>query len=504
MVIHNILIGGKAGQGINKISEIITQVLTKYGYFIFNYRDYPSLIRGGHNFNVISVSDKKIGSNPTKFDFIIALDDNTVKIHKKQLNIAGSILNYKQFETLGRDSNIALVASLLKIFGIPKKEIISEVKKLKTKSSLNALEDGYNSQENKISLKKLNNNLKLMSGSEGIALGAKNSKLDFYIAYPMTPASGVMHELANSGNKPSLFQSENEIAVVNSALGCSFSGKSTMIGTSGGGFDLMAEGLSLQGQSEIPLTVYLAARPGPATGVPTYTAQSDLNIALRSGHGEFPRVVIAPGNSKECIEKTNEAIHLAEKFNTLSIVLSDKHIAESQFSFDTKIDPILKVPLNRKIPGKSIVRSNGYEHDANGNTIESAKLVEIGAKRRISNYKKIQKYCNKFQMVKIYGPKKSKNLVVGWGSTKSVILDSIKGLDVKFLQVLYLKPMSKEIKKYIESSKNVILVENNSTGQLGRAIREKTGIKIDNKILRYDGRPFNRDELKLKIEKMLK
>jgi 2-oxoglutarate ferredoxin oxidoreductase subunit alpha len=277
-----------------------------------------------------------------------------------------------------------------------------------------------------------------------------------------------------------------------------------MIGTSGGGFDLMAEGLSLQGQSEIPLTVYLAARPGPATGVPTYTAQSDLNIALSSGHGEFPRVVIAPGNSKECIEKTNEAIHLAEKFNTLSIVLSDKHIAESQFSFDTKIDPILKVPLNRKIPGKSIVRSNGYEHDANGNTIESAKLVEIGAKRRISNYKKIQKYCNKFQMVKIYGPKKSKNLVVGWGSTKSVILDSIKGLDVKFLQVLYLKPMSKEIKKYIESSKNVILVENNSTGQLGRAIREKTGIKIDNKILRYDGRPFNRDELKLKIEKMLK
>jgi len=150
----------------------------------------------------------------------------------------------------------------------------------------------------------------------------------------MTPATNAMHELAKNQLKNNLmvFQSENEIAAANMALGASFSGAKVMTGTSGGGFDLMGEALSLQGISEIPLTVYLASRTGPGTGVPTYTAQADLDIALRAGHGEFPRFVIAPGNPIETVEKTSEALYLAEKFRTLSVILSDKHLAESEFS----------------------------------------------------------------------------------------------------------------------------------------------------------------------------
>ena len=277
-----------------------------------------------------------------------------------------------------------------------------------------------------------------------------------------------------------------------------------MIGTSGGGYDLMTEGLSLQGQSEIPLVVYLCSRPGPGTGVPTYTSQADLDIALRGGHGEFPRVVIAPGDPIECIEKTNEAFYLAEKFKTLSIILSDKHLAESEFSYDKKPNKAIPVKIKRKIPGKEIVKASSYECDKFGNTTESAELTEKNVENRIKRYNQIKKESKKFEMIKIYGKKDSKNLVIGWGSTKITILDAIKDEDFKFLQVLYIKPLSSKIKKEIQKAKKVIIVEQNVTGQLGRLIREKTGIKIENRILKYDGRPFYCDELRKRLKQEVK
>jgi 2-oxoglutarate ferredoxin oxidoreductase subunit alpha len=272
-----------------------------------------------------------------------------------------------------------------------------------------------------------------------------------------------------------------------------------MVGTSGGGFDLMSEAMSFQGQSEIPLVVYLASRPGPGTGVPTYSMQQDLNVALRAGHGEAPRVVIAPGDPIECVEKVNEAMYIAEKFRTLVIILSDKHLAESQFSSDRKENELLKINVNRDLPGQKIVRANGYEHDGQGHTTEDPDVIKKMQEKRLEKYEKIKSEAEKFEMVKIYGNPKSKNLVVGWGSTKTVILDAISGLDYKFLQVLYLKPLSDEIKKEIEKAKDVVIIENNLSGQLGRLIREKTGLKIEKRILKYDSRPFKSDELKKEL-----
>ena len=495
----NILIGGKAGQGINKISKILSKILTKHGYFVFNYRDYPSVIRGSYNFNIMAVSDKRIGSIETKLDGIVAIDSDTLKIHRKDLKKTGFIINFEKFEEhkLGINLNLALAGALVKLLGFERKILMDEIKsQLKNKQALDATEQGYASEKSKFKLKKLNNKITIMSGSQAIAQGALNSGIDIYFAYPMTPATNVMHELAA---EKKVFQAENEIAVANAGLGASFAGSKIMIGTSGGGFDLMSESLSFQGQSEIPLVVYLASRPGPGTGIPTYTGQADLNIALRAGHGEFPRIVIAPGDSIEAIEKTNEAFYLAQKFNSLAIILSDKHLAESEFSSDRKPNKILQINLNRKIPGKTLVKANSYEHDIFGNTTESAELAKKNAEKRIAKYNVIKKHCEKFEMIKIFGKKNSKNLVIGWGSTKTVILDAIEGLDFKFLQVLYMKPLSDEIKKEIEKAKKIILIENNITGQLGRLIREKTGIKIENRILKYDGRPFISDELKKRI-----
>jgi len=505
----DILIGGKAGQGINKISEIIGKVLSKYGYFTFNYRDYQSLIRGGHNFNIISISDKRIGSMASKVDGILAMDDKTIEIHKKELKKGGFVVSYEGFEKFGRNINVALSGALIKILGIDKEKLLEVIKEELGEQAEAAALFGYDSQSEKYGLRREKRKIKIMSGSQAIALGAINSNIDLYIAYPMTPATGVMHELAGWQSKKKLvvFEPENEIAVVNMALGASFAGARVMVGTSGGGFDLMSEALSLQGQSEIPLVVYLASRPGPGTGVPTYTLQADLDIALRAGHGEFPRVVVAPGDFVEAIEKTNEAFYLAQNFNVLSIILGDKHLAESEFSSDRKPNKILDVKVKRKVPGDGIVKASSYEHDGGGYTTEDAKLTEKNAEKRIKKYEEIKKFIEKkFEMIKIFGNKNSKNLVIGWGSTKGAILDAIEGLDCKFLQVLYLKPLSNRIKKEMENAENIILVEQNVTGQLGRLLREKTGIRIkrENRILKYDARPFYRDKLKEEIKKRLR
>ncbi len=504
----NIIIGGKAGQGINKVSEIMANILNKFGYFTFNYRDYPSLIRGGHNFNTLSISDTRIESHEATIDILVALDERTIKTHKHSLGKNALTITADQFKNEGRNLNVALAGTLTKIFGIPLPELETEIKSQfkKSEEAILSAKKGFDSYEIMHQLKKLNNKPSTLSGSQGVAIGAKNSELDLYIAYPMTPATGTMNELAKNQIKDNLtvFQAENEIAAASMAIGASFTGAKTMTGTSGGGFDLMSETFSLQGISEIPLTVYLASRPGPGTGIPTYTAQSDLDIALRAGHGEFPRIVVAPGNPIEAIEKTSEALFLAEKFRTLSIILSDKHLAESEFSSTATPAKTPKFKITRPIPGESLIKNSSYETDEFGNSTESYTLTEENINKRSEKYNDMKKYIqNNFEMIKIHGRENSKNLIVGWGSTSGAIKDAIKDLDAKFLQILYCKPLSSQIKEELEKAENIILVECNVTGQLGRLIREKTGIKIENRLLKYNGRPFHSDELKNLIEGIL-
>src|SRR3989338_10098805 len=242
MKLH-ILIGGKAGQGINKISGIISKILAKQGYFIFNYQDYPSVIRGGNKFNIVAISDNRIGSIESRIDGIIALNPETVEIHKRLLKTTGFIIDIRKFEkdNLGININVALAAALIKVLGFSKETLIKEIdSEFKDKQAVNAANIGYESEEQRFKLKKINREIKSLSGSRAIAQGALNSKIDFYFSYPMTPATGVMEELAitqiNSKNNLVVFQPENEIAAVNASLGASFAGARTMTGTSGGGF----------------------------------------------------------------------------------------------------------------------------------------------------------------------------------------------------------------------------------------------------------------------------
>ncbi|MBU3913141.1 MAG: 2-oxoacid:acceptor oxidoreductase family protein [Nanoarchaeota archaeon] len=498
-MVKSILFGGKAGQGPNILTQLIGEALVKQGYYVFYSRDYQSLIRGGHNFNVISFSRFLINSNESKVDLIVALDEKTREIHKNELKNGGMIISGD-----GKDKdNMYFAGALYRVLGFDFKLLQEQLKKLRRfDENLKHAKEGFEKEARNIKINtcKLKNHKYFMNGSQGICGGAIKSGLDIYFAYPMTPATPLLFELApkQEENNFLVLELESEIAVMNAALGASITGAKAMIGTSGGGFDLMTEALSMAGMAEIPIVCYLASRPGPSTGVATYSGQGDLQFARYSGHGEFNRVILAPGDAVECEELTSQAFYFSQKFKVPAIILSDKHLAES-FYTSTLIPKITKSEKSTNLG-----RYNSYEHADSGEASEDAEIIKQGVERREKNKKEIEKEAEKFEMFKIHGNKNSRNVIVSYGSCKGAILDSIKDLDVKFIQVLYIEPFPVKIKSELENAKKLVLVENSATGMLGDVIREKTGVEIKDKILRYDGRAFTSDELKIEIKKKLK
>lgn len=501
-----ILIGGEAGLGTAVTSQLIGKIFANLGYYVFNYRDYPSLIRGGHNFNILKISDKPVHSHQYQYDFILALDKKTIDLHKKNLRKEAVILGARETEPIVQKlngpkilANDVLIGLLFKYFGPDLKIILAVAERTfgqKAGLIMKAIEEGYKLGKEKLRLKKMKPKY-FISGSEGVSLGAIAAGMDIYFAYPMTPATPVLHFLAKRQleNNILVFQPENEIAVINAALGASFTGAKVMVGTSGGGFALMTEALSLSGMAELPLVVYLGQRTAPSTGVPTYTAQGDLKFALNAGHGEFGKIVVAPGDAQEAILKTQEAFYLTCKYRTLAIVLADKHLAESNWTFD-RLEKSQRFGLNYPVS-----RVNSYEHDEAGHTVEDPKSIAKGQERRVGKIVKIGKEVQKLNSLSLFG--KGKNLIVGYGSTKGAILDALPQLkNFRFLQILYLSPFPKEaVAREIKKSQRVILVENSATGALADVIAEQTGIIIKNKILKYDGRPFVPEDLIKKLRK---
>ncbi len=546
---YTVIVGGRAGDGVAQAAETLGKTLTRLGFYVFNYRDYPSLIRGGHNFNVISFSKDPINSHREKTDVIIALNQETIKLHSKKLKKDGIILcekgiNAKKSVQIDSEKILEEIKApkiirssiflgvLMKYFGHdlkPLNKIFSERHGKFLGLNMMASKRGYDELKGKV--KKIGKGRKgkryFLTGNQGISLGSIKAGLDMYIAYPMTPATPVLHFLAQKQIKHDMLvmQMENEIAVVNAALGASFTGAKAMVGTSGGGFALMGETLSMQGIAETPLTVYLSQRTAPGTGVPTYSTQGDLKFALNVGHGDFPRVVVAPGDAAESYKRTAEAIYLAEKYRLLSIIISDKHIGESHYTFDNipklkKVDirniikpkkdfKIYKLTKNgmspRSVPQMGeFVRATSYEHDEHGYTIEDPEMTKKMNDKRYRKWKFAEKEIMKMEPLTIYG--KGRTTIISWGSTKGAILDTMRDLrNVKFVQINYISPFpSKQISKILKSSKKVILVENNVTGQLGDVIAEKTGFMIKNKVLKYDSRPLTKDWLLPKLRRLVK
>ena len=535
-----IIIGGQAGQGVQRISEVLGKAFIKTGYYVFNYRDYQSLIRGGHNYNALKISDKPVYSHSEEnIDFLIALDQNTISKHFHKLKKDGYVITDKKINAerkieidvnkilkeVGapeRSQNVVLISALWKILGLPK-DILRETVE-KELGEVNAkIVDRVFEEELKVirEVKVLERKEKyFLNGSWAIALGAIAAGLDIYIAYPMTPATPVLHILARLKDKYNIvvYQPDNEIGAINMAVGASYAGAKVMVGTSGGGFALMNEALSMSGIMEVPVVIYLAQRYDPATGIPTYTLQGDMLYSIFAGHGEFPRIVVAPGDPSEAFRRTIEAFYLAYKYRVPAIILSDKHLAESWFTFDEIEKPpefvtterfidlnpkdskyySLERIYPRQVPGVSndiYVKANSYEHDEEGFTTEDGKIATEQMNKRLKKLKMIKEEIQKLEPYRIYNPK-AKKIIISWGSTKGAILDALKKLkDFAFLQVIYLWPFPREIKDILLDYDEIILIENNATGQLGKLLRMETGLDIDRRILKYDARPFTPEDI---------
>ncbi len=533
----SILICGQAGQGIRLTSIILGRALVYAGYYVFIYRDYGSLIKGGHNFNIITFSDQPIYSHQNEFSAVVDLDDSSEQ-HQKGINKNTLVLKRSQAKLCLAQENLKdnsiqtnniLLGILFKSWGLPLDALLRATKKEISTAGpiLTLMKAGYHCGQLKEQFDSLVARKRyFFDGTAGFTQGALISGVDTYLSYPMTPATGLLVELAARAKKYNLkvVQIEDEIAAINAALGASYAGAMSMVGTSGGGFALMTEALGLAGVAEIPLVIYLAQRIGPATGVPTYTAQGDLAFARFAGAGEFPRVLIAPGNPAEAISRTIEAFYLAYRYRLPVILLSDKHLGESHYSFDqietTKVKPdrfIVSRPGKdyqsyhfspdgvspRAIPGQAAtVRATSYEHDQFGLTTEDSLMVEKMNQKRWRKSKAAAQAIARWQPTRVWG--RGSKLIIGWGSTWGAIQDSLAELpDYRFLQISYLAPFPKNsVLREIKKSKQVVLVENSVTGFLGDLIAMETGCLIDKRILKYDGRPFTSTEIVSKIKKL--
>lgn len=563
---YSIKIGGEAGQGIQTVGETLSRLFARAGYYVFTHQDYESRIRGGHNFYQIRISDKPITASRTPIDILVALDRESIVQHERELSPTGHVLydssyikeKYEKanfldvplFELAVKHggskimANTVAVGAVVGMLGM-KPDIMYELikKTFKKKGSevieanLRASEAGYNFAREKcltcsFMVSGFESPKMLITGNEAIGAGACASGLKFYSAYPMTPSTGILNFVADKAREFGIVveQAEDEIAAINMALGASFAGVRAMTGTSGGGFALMVEGLSLAAMTETPLVIALAQRPGPATGLPTRTEQADLFFALFAGHGEFPRVLFAPGSPEEAFLLTNKAFDLAEKYQITVIILTEQYLADSQWTYsgfnlsglkytdyrirgnqfkafesykrhaftETGVSPL-------GVPGDSehLVVTDSDEHDEEGHIIEDAETRIKMVEKRL--FRKMPLIRAEIEPPKLYGAKEPEVMLICWGSTYGIVKEVVDELSDKFKMAMLhfseIYPFSNDLSwvEIVEKAKIAINIEQNATSQFARLIRMETGLELKNHINRFDGRPFTVDELKERV-----
>ncbi len=581
MIVNKIslMVGGEAGAGITRSGFLFAKVCLRGGLHVFGTNDYQSLIRGGHNFYTVRADAEEVYSQADTTDLLLALNKETILLHEDELVPGGGIV-YDGEETALSDEELG--RNDLKLYSVPLKGVVKELegesimrntvalgaavgllnydlevlngvlrdtfKPKVAELNVKAAKMGYDYvQEHyagdfKYRLEKTSSAGKrriFLTGNEAVGLGAIRAGCKFYAAYPMTPVTGLLHFMASLDREYGMIviQAESEIAVINMVAGASFAGVRAMTATSGGGFCLMVEGLGMTGMTETPVVIILGQRSGPSTGLPTYSSQGDLRFAIHASQGEFPRVVIAPGDVEECFYKTVEAFNLAEKFQIPAILITDKYLVESHGAaelFDQNrigIDRGLLLAEDeykgeeeykrhkftedgvspRAMPGMrgAIVRTNTDEHDERGYTTEDPQLTAKMADKRFKKLDALVENLENYETTKLYGPEKADITILGWGSTKGPIREAMKllsreGLKINYLQIIYLSPFPvANVQRVLKSAKKTVVVENNKTSQLSSLIREHLLMTVDHKVLKYNGRPFNPRELSQRIRGVL-
>lgn len=575
----SVMVGGEAGAGITRSGFLFAKACLRGGLHVFGTNDYQSLIRGGHNSYITRADAREIYSHADIVDLLLALNKETIFLHKDKLAPSGGIVYDGEKISL---SDKELSKKDLKLYSVPLTGIVKELegelimrntvalgaavalldydleilneiireefKPKVAESNVKAAKMGYDhSREHyagdfQYRLEKTSTTGKrniFLTGNEAVGLGAIRAGCKFYAAYPMTPATPLLHFMAPVDREYGMIviQAESEIAAINMVAGASFAGARAMTATSGGGFCLMSEGLGMTGMTETPAVIILAQRPGPSTGLPTYSGQGDLRLAIHASQGEFPRVVIAPGDVEECFYRTMEAFNLAEKFQIPAILITDKYLAESHGEAEPFDQSRIKIHRGflltddeyngeeeyerhkltddgispRAMPGMkgAIVRTNADEHNESGYTTEDPELTTKMANKRFKKLDVLVKELENYETTNSYGPEEADLTILGWGSTKGPIREALKllseeGSKVNYLQIIHLNPFpAAKVQRVLKSAKKTVVVENNKTSQLSSLVRENLLMTVDHKILKYDGRPFNPGELSQRIKELL-
>ncbi len=571
---------GASGQGINSIGEILAKGLKRSGYCVFGYREYPSLIKGGHASYQLDCSDEHIESTETKVNVLITLNHHGLELNLHDLKdgsfIVHSVADWK-FSADGQSlltkknvtvvylpvddvlkrlnakpilGNVLIAAFVWSACG-QDKELLKQLvggrfakKKDLLEANMQCIEEGFAVREKNFASMSVTfpapnaqwKDRLLITGSQAMGLGAIHAGVRFYAGYPMTPSSPLLSFIADLQNKTGMVikQAEDEITAAQMVSGAMYMGTRALTATSGGGFDLMSETVSLNGLIENPTVFVLAQRPGPATGLPTWTAQGDLLMSINTAHGEFTRCVLSVSDSQDAFDLMPVAFNLAEKYQISVIILTDKQIAEALYTqapFDQskatierglvtdpkklakltsadRYDPAAKDGVSpRWLPGTEAATycAQGDEHSPDGSVNESAANARLQTEKRM---KKMQALEKSLPEPELYGaisrqPSAVSDvdiLLVGWGSTKSTVLDVLRHPSLAarcaYLHYTYMWPLRTEkLEMLAKKAKKVMLIEQNFQGQLGILIRQQCGLDIQDKILKYDGRPFFYDEL---------
>lgn len=545
----SVLIGGKAGDGINSAGAMVARILSHMGYHIYLYFDYPSLIRGGHNFTVIRGSGTPVGTCRTGVDFILALNQETLQRHRDQLNPGGAVIfNADLVKGEGQGvpvtsllhtedapaimGNSALIGGFAKAAGIAWETVETVFRTHIPKGTDMNLRIAKRAYDQLTTIRPVAPGtgpvLPLLSGNEAIGLGLARGGLEAYVSYPMTPSSAILHFLAEERERLGItvVHPENEIAVVLMALGFAYAGRRSAVGTSGGGFCLMTEGLSLAGMAEVPIVFVVSQRTGPSTGLPTYSGQSELRFVLHAGQGEFPRLIVAPGDAEEAFFWSAAAMNIAWEYQVPAFILPDKTLSEGTYS----VDPARIPPVQRRdpLPGApgpgyrryadsptgisplvfpgakdTVVKVNSYAHDEAGLTTEESGVVNLMTGKRLAKGDQLSAGMAAYPQVNRYGPPGATTAILCWGSTKGVCREVAESLGLRMVQPVVLSPFPvTALNAALGGITTVICVEENATAQLGD-LAGQHGIVIHRKVLKYDGRPFMYEELLARVREVL-
>lgn len=573
------LIGGEAGYGIMTTGVMMAKIFTRLGQSVFDYVEYPSLIRGGHNAYYVRASDTKIYSQKKLVDILVALNRQTIDKHKDELAPTAVVLFdpaivkvtpdevpagvkllavpfLELTKQVGADRlmiNTVSVGASLGLF-YPQFDVLSQIltdafgKKGEEVVSINhnTSKAGFDYVQKNypntfgVQIASRPQETLLIGGAEAVALAAINAGVQFAAMYPMTPINGVLTMLSAHALAYNIVvkEPEDEIAGINMAIGASFAGARSMVATSGGGFSLMVEAVGLAAQTETPLVIVEGMRPGPATGMPTWTGQGDLRFVLHAAQDDFPRIVIVPGDIEEAFAFTMQAFNLAEKYQLSVIVLVDKYLMEghmtvessklkaqsSEFKIErgkmlTDEEAATQTDYKRylltddgisprSIPGQQggIALSGSDEHDERGLYNEEA---EVRIKMMDKRFKKLEVAIPEIPAFKMYGQTDAPLTIVAFGSTKLPVLEAMEWLkreniSVNFLQVYSMSPFpTANLVQLLQKAQKTLVIEANKTGQFEGLIKEHTGLSMNYNFRKYDGRPYYPEEIVAKVKAVL-